>query len=262
MKAARIGALLVMGLLLAACVGTTGSEVVSFDAYAAGPSDAHGPGYSFSTGRGWVVTLDRMRLRVGGVYLNRSLPVSGGQERACFLTGVYVGEVMSPLVVDVLDGTLQKFEGRGTGTRDLARAGEVWLTGGRVDAEEDRSVILDVAGTARRGSTEIPFDGQLTIGKNRRTANGDPVRPGADPLCSKRIVSPIPVDLTPSGSGSLVLRVDPRGMFANVEFGELAKVSDAPLLYRFDDVDEGQPNIALFAGMRAASGVYAFRWNP
>jgi hypothetical protein len=259
--ATRLCAAALASALAGACIGTTGSEVVAFDAYAAGPEDARGAGYTFTTGRGYVVTLDRMKLRIGGVYLNRSLPISGGQERACFLTGVYVGQVPSELLVDVLDGRPQRFPVRGSGTRDLARAGEVWLTGRRVDAEDDPSVILDVAGTARLGTSVYPFDGRLTIGKNRRTAQNDPVRPGADPLCSQRIVSPIPVDLTPEDGGSLLVRVDPRGVFANVEFSELAPVSVTPPAYQFADVADGQPSTAIYAGMRAAAGVYGFRWN-
>lgn len=259
--AGRVGAALVALLVPCACIGTTGSEVVAFQAYAAGPADARGAGYAFTTGRGYAVTLDRMKLRVGGVYLNRSLPVSGGQERACFLSGVYVGQVPSELVVDVLDGRPQRFPTSGTGTRDLARAGEVWLTGARVDADDDASVILDVAGTARRGAETYPFDGRLTIGKNRRSVQTDPTLPGADPLCGQRIVSPIPIDLTPAEGGSLLVRVDPRGVFANVEFAELERVSEAPPAYRFADATEGQPNVAIYAGMRAASGVYAFQWN-
>lgn len=261
--ASLVAASLALALALgtAACVGTTGSEVVGFDAYAAGPEDARGPGYTFATGRGYAVTLDRMKLRVGGVYLNRSLPVSGGQERTCFLAGVYVGQVASSLVVDVLDGRLQRFPERGVGTRDRALAGEVWLTGRRVDADDDPSVILDVAGTARRGAEAFPFEGRLTIGKNRRPPTNDPVRPGADPLCSQRIVSPIPVDVVPEDGGALIVRVDPRGVFANVEFAELAPVSAGSSAYAFADGSAGQPSTALYAGMRAASGVYSLRWN-
>ncbi|MBS2016238.1 MAG: hypothetical protein JST00_25370 [Deltaproteobacteria bacterium] len=252
---------LAIAALATACIGTTGSEIVAFDAYAAGPEDARGAGYTFTTGRGYTVTLDRMRVRIGGVYLNRSLPVSGGQERECFLTGVYVGQVPGELVVDVLDGQPQKFPVRGTGTRDRARAGEVWLTGRRVDAEDDPSVILDVAGTARRGADVFPFDGRLTIGRNRRPAQTDPVRPGADPLCSQRIVTPIAIDLTPEDSGSLLVRVDPRGILTNVEFAELVPLAGStPPSYPFVDASEGQPNVAIYAGMRAAAGVYGFRW--
>lgn len=257
----RVVALVLASIAPLACVGTTGGDVVSFDAYAAGPEDARGAGYAFTTGIGYEVTLDRMRVRMGGVFLNRSIPVSGGQGLECFLTGAYVGQVRSELVVDVLDARPQRFPTRGGGTRDRALSGEVWLTGTRVDAEDDKSVVLDVAGTARRGGEQFPFEGRLTIGKNRRPPPTDPALPGSKPLCGERIVSPIPIDLVPEDGGSLLVRVDPRGVFANVEFAQLDRVSTDPPAYRFADVTEGQPNTAVYAGLRAASGVYGFRWN-
>jgi hypothetical protein len=251
----------VTALLGAACNGSTGSEIVTFEAYARGPDGARGPGYTFQTGRGYTVQLDRMRLRIGGLYLNRSLPVSGGQERSCFLPGVYVAEVPSELLVDVLDERPQKFPGLGRGTRDRGIAGEVWLTGARIDAPTDASIILDVAGRATRGGSTLPFEGQLTISANRRPQVIDATRPGADPLCSKRIVTPISVDVTPEDGGALTVRVDPKGMFSNVEFSELTPPEAAGRPYRFADTDIGQPNVALFAGMRAAAGVYQFEFN-
>jgi hypothetical protein len=254
-------ALLAAIALAAACDGSTGSEIVSFEAYAKGPEGARGPGYTFQNGRGYTVVLDRMRLRIGGLYLNRSLPVSGGQERSCFLPGVYVAEVPSELLLDVLDERPQKFPGLGHGTRDRGIAGEVWLTGARIDAPTDASVILDVAGKATRGTTVFPFEGQLTISANRRPQVVDATRPGADPLCSKRIVTPIAVDVTPEEGGALTVQVDPKGMFANVEFSELQAPEATGRPYRFADTDVGQPNVALFAGMRAAAGVYQFNFN-
>jgi hypothetical protein len=247
---------------LLACTGTTGSELVTFDAYAAGPEDASGPGYSFVTGRGYTVTLHRMRVLVGGLYLNRSVPISGGQSRSCFLPGIYVGEVPSPLLVDVLDSRPQRFPGRGGGTRDLARTGEVWLTGARIDATRDPSVLLDVAGVALRDGVEQPFEARITISENRGPAVLDPARPGADPLCLKRIVSPIPVLLTPAQDGALLLRVDPRGMFANVDFSLLPPPAQPGDPWRFDDADTDQPSTALFAGLRSADGVYRFTFLP
>ena len=47
----------------------------------------------------------------------------------------------------------------------------------------------------------------------------------------------------------------------NVEFAELAPVSVTPPAYQFADATEGQPSTAIYAGMRAAAGVYGFRWN-
>ena len=63
------------------------------------------------------------------------------------------------------------------GTEDLAVTGEVWLTGGRVDALEDRTAIAVVEGTAVRGGESMRFEGAITIGKNRIAASTDPLAP-------------------------------------------------------------------------------------
>lgn len=259
----RAVAMLTLTVALAApasaCIGTTGSELVTFRAYAAGPRDAR-VGLRFVNGRGWTITLDRARLRIGAVYLNRSVPVSGGQERECFLPGVYVAEVLRGLDVDVLDPTPQPFPDPGSGTKDRAITGEVWLTGGRVDALDDRTVIADVAGTASRGAESMRFEGTITIGRNRAAPNVDPARPGSNPLCAERIVTPIPVDITPQSEGALLVRADPRAWFANVELGELEPVSPESDLRVFPDESVGQPATNLYRGVRAASSGYELTW--
>ena len=251
--------------LLAACIGTTGSDLVTFQAFAAGPAevpaDTPQRGLTFVNGRGWTITLTRARLRIGAVYLNRSVPVSGGQERECFLPGVYVGQVLEGVDIDALSPALQPFPAAGTGTAARAVTGEVWLTGGRIDALDDRTRIAEVAGTAARGSESMRFEGTITIGKNRLAGQTDPARPGANPLCAERIVTPIPVDFTPTDGGTLVVRVDPRGWFANVEFGELAPVSPASDLRRIPDESTGQPATNLYRGLRASTGVYRFEFT-
>jgi len=266
-RAATASVLLaIVALVLTACIGTTGSNLVTFDAYAAGPADVPPDtptrGLSFVNGRGWSITLTRATLRIGAVYLNRSVPVSGGQERECFLPGVYVAQVLEGRDFDVLSPELQPFPARGSGTEDFAVTGEVWLTGGRVDALEDSTVIASVAGTATRGDESLRFEGTITIGSNRRAERTDPARPGANPLCAERIVTPIPVALTPRNTGALVVRVDPRAWFANVELGELEPVSPDSDLRIIPDDSSNQPATNLYRGLRAASGVYSFEWIP
>jgi hypothetical protein len=92
-------------LFVAACIGTTGSDLLGFAAYGAG---AEGAATAFTTGQGWTVTLTRARLHVGAMYLNRSVPVSGGQERACFLPGIYVAQVLGGMDLDLLSPTPQR----------------------------------------------------------------------------------------------------------------------------------------------------------
>jgi hypothetical protein len=250
-------------LLATACIGTTGSDLVSFPAFASGPADANGQPLTFTNGRGWTITLTKAKLHIGAVYLNRSVPVSGGQERECFLPGVYVAEVLRGIDVDALSPAPQRFPGLGNGTEDRAVTGEVWLTGQRIDALDDPTKIAEVEGTATRGGVSMRFEGTITIGKNNRVAaSTDPARPGANPLCAERIVTPIPVNVTPRGTGALLVRIDPRGWFANVELGELEPVSPETDLRRFPDDNSNQPASNLYRGLRSASGVYTFEWMP
>jgi hypothetical protein len=247
---------------LSACVGTTGSDLLSFDAAAAGPVDAvAGQPYSFTTGRGYHVVLTRAKLHVGAVYLNRARPVSGAQATNCILPGIYVAQVTEGLDVDVLSPTPQPFPVKGEATADRAIVGEVWLTHGDVDAPDDAGVIVDVAGTADRGGEVFPFEGTLTIGKNRTPPIADPALPSALPICKERIVSPIDVSITPKNGGTLLLRIDPRGWFTNVDFAQLDEVQGAPPLYAFKDETEAGPNASLYHGLQARSGVYAFSWT-
>lgn len=256
--------LLMLITLPLACVGSTGSRLVTFKAAASAPADfppdAPTRGITFVNGRGWIITLTKAMLHIGAVYLNRSVPVSGGQERECFLPGIYVAQVLAGRDIDALSPTLQPFPEVGSGTADPAVTGEVWLTGGRVDALDDRTTIAQFAGTATRGTTSMRFEGTITIGKNHLTPQTDPARPGANPLCAERIVTPIPVSLTPDDQGTLVVRVDPRAWFANVELAELPPVSPTSDLRVFPDDGSIQPATNLYRGLRAASGVYRMEW--
>lgn len=260
---ARVTTFATLALVAAAgCVETTGSALVSFDVAAAGPPKAvAGAPLEFVTAKGYALTLTRARLRLGAIYLNRALPTSGAQPTSCVLPGIYVGQVRSALEVDVLDGTPQPFATPGEGTAEPARAAEVWLMGDDINALEDRTVILELAGSARRQDEFFPFVGSLTIGRNRALRPGDPAQPGANPLCKQRIVSPIPLDLTLADGGSLLVRVDPRPWFTNVEFTQLARVADAPPLYQFADDSVGDADRALYEGFRARLGVYSFEWT-
>src|SRR5258708_7100720 len=90
-----------VGSLLFSCVGTTGGEVIAFNAAAAGPVDAEsGQPLTFTNDLAWNVRLTRATLHVGAVYLNRSMPVSGAQNTSCVLPSTYVGEVIAGLDVD------------------------------------------------------------------------------------------------------------------------------------------------------------------
>ena len=249
-------------LPLFACGDTTGGGRVNFAAAAAGPQDATGGPLHFLNDIGYDVTLTRAKLHVGAMYLNQTVPTSGSQETGCTLPGIYVAQVPGSLEVDALSPALQLFATPGEGIASPALAGELWLTGGDINTVDDPTVILDAAGTASLEGVSYPFEAQITIGRNRLIPSTDPAFPGANPICKQRIVSLIPVDLTPRDAGMLVLRIDPRGWFLSVDFSGLRMASSTPLLYRFADKSNNPADISLFAnGLRVRSGVYNFSWQ-
>jgi hypothetical protein len=247
--------------VLSGCVGTTGGELVTFDAFAAGPEDAFaGEPYTFENSRGYAVTLTRATVHVGALYLNQSRPASVSSDTRCFLSGVYGAEVTSGLDIDLLSGDLQPFPQPGSGTTTPVQTGEVWLFGGGdINEPTDPTALLDVAGTASKGGTDYPFEGRITISDNRVIAPSSPAQPGSHPICKQRIVTPIRADLALAPGDSLVLRVDPHGLFANVEFSALEQVEAEPPLYRFRDDAGDAPSRNLYTGLRAASGTYSFQ---
>ncbi|HEV8551402.1 MAG TPA: hypothetical protein VGQ57_20285 [Polyangiaceae bacterium] len=242
--------------LTAGCVGTTGGDTFDIQASARG-SGAASRGEPSTNGLGYSFTLSRALVHVGGVYLNRSVPTSVASDTACTLPGVYVAEVPAALDVDALSPEPQLFPVGGHATAELARTGEVWLTGGDVNEPDDATAILDVAGSAEKSGQVFPFAGTLTIGQNRVPAV-PPQLPGLKPICKERIVSPIAISATPERGGTLALTIDAARMFANVDFAMLAP--DADGTYRFDDDPETATPASenLYIGLRAASGVYDF----
>jgi hypothetical protein len=256
----------VLAVLAMGCVGTTGGDIVELSVAAAGPADATaGAPYVFTNGRGFEVTLTRARLHVGGVYLNESRPLSGAQATSCRLPGLYIAEVPAQLDVDLLSPAPQPFPSKGHGTTGAALVGEVWLTGGDADAEDDPTVILDAAGSASQAGLTIPFTASLTIGENRTPVPVDPSLPGASPICRERIVSPIPLgpSATPGGelrvdtTGTLLVRVDPKTFFLNVDFAALP-ASPSPRTFADGPADEASN--ALYRWLHDPAA-YSFAWQ-
>jgi hypothetical protein len=251
-----------IALVNAACVGTAGGELVTFEAFAAGPEDAGGGSLSFETGRGWSVTLDQATIHIGAVYMNESVPTSVASDTSCTLAGIYVAEVTTGLDVDALSPEPVRFPEAGRGTTTRARTGEIWLSGGDIDAEVDPTIVASVHGVARRPGGSFPFEGVITIGKNRVEPPSDPAAPGSSPICKQRVVTPIAIDIAPTEGGKLVVRADPRGWFTNVDFERLEAISLDPPSYRFRDDSSDQPSDNLYGGIRASGGVYSFAWEP
>jgi hypothetical protein len=252
--------LCLLSLGLAGCNEDTGSGLVGFPAYAAGPErSVTGEAYEFDSTAGYHVRLDRARLTIGAVYLNRARPILGAQDTSCVLPGSYAAEVRAGVVFDALSPKLVEFETEGDGTADRALTGEVWLTGGAIDATNDNTRILDFAGTAKRGDTTFGFYGVITIGQNRSLGSADPATPGANPICKQRIVTPIPIDITPSSSGSLTLRVSPDVWFGHVDFSLLPDAVGQGEDLEIPNSQDNAAAVSLFQGLRSVDA-YQFNW--
>jgi len=244
------------------CSESTGSGLITFSASAAGPEGATiGPPYVFENAMGYHVELERAQLTIGAVYLNRFRPSLGAQETPCMLPGAYVAEVTSGAVIDALSPELVEFDVQGRGTLDRALTGEVWLTGARIDATSDDTSILEVAGKAIRGVAVLGFHGVITISQNRAASSPDPATPGANPLCKQRIVTPIPIDITPSNAGHLELRVDPKVWFADVDFAQLPFAVGQGETTEIPDSNDNVAALSLYRGLRSVAG-YRFAWEP
>ena len=202
------------------CVAQTGGQTVDFRVAAAGPADAvAGQSLAFATTAGWDVVLSQAKLHIGAVYLDESRPISGGQATGCYLTGTYVAQATSGLDVDLLNPGLQLFPAKAHGiTEPTALIGQIWLTGGDINASTDPTPILVVAGRATQAGASFPFTGTVTISSNRQAATSGVA--GGDPICKVRIVTPI--DTVPiQTTGGLLLRIDARDLFTGVDFGQL-----------------------------------------
>lgn len=279
MQIARFSAgatLAALSLLGAGCIGSTGGAIVTFPAAAHGVARAGAQSradgdhtsdpFEFETKSGWSVSLTRASVAVGALYLSAARPLQNVRESACYAPALYVGEVRSPRVVDALDPTPQPFPTLGDGIADRALSGEIWLgSTAAIDAETDKTVVLSVAGTARKAGTVIPFKGEFTISSNRKKPPQSTAQPGSNPLCQQRIITPIFVDFTVSdakaGAG-LDLEVDPRAFFQAVAFDELPAPLAAGEPRLFIDKEEGQPSTSLYQGFRANSGPWTFRFRP
>ncbi|MGZ3420592.1 MAG: hypothetical protein ACXVEF_34175 [Polyangiales bacterium] len=259
-------ALLALAALVAptvSCVGTTGGALVTFTATASGlSSHMAGTPLVFTSGTGWVVSLERAAVHIGGLYLNQAVPTSGAQATGCISPGIYVAEVRAGVDVDVLSPVPKVFPVFGHGTASPASSGEVWLTTGAIDDVGTAGTILDVAGTATKAGRTVKFDGTISIGKNHLRPPNDPTLPGANPICRERIVPGIPVDLTPRDGGELHLEIDPSGWFANVDFADATPDAADPNHVLIGDESKSSASIGLYGGLRAASpDLYRFTWR-
>ena len=261
----RAGALLI-ALATASCAGSTGGETLDIPVAAAGPASAvAGQPLVCADDPAWTITVTAASLHVGAVYLDQSQPVSGAQATGCVLTGTYVAQELSPLDVDALSPALQPFPALAHAvTTPPALIGEVWLTRGPIDAVPSSTPILPiltVAGSATRTATGdiFPFSGTVTIEDNYQASGA---AAGGNPICKKRIVSPIPAVVTVSATGGLLLRIDPCRFFTAIDFTALPP-GDTPGTYQFSDdpaaADYAPTGSNLYANLHS-SAPYTFSW--
>jgi len=250
----RLLSLCALVLTFPACMGTTGDQMVDFEAIASGPADAAaGEPLSFDAAHGWQVTLTSARLHIGALYLAGATPDVDEEGSSCSLPGDYVAQVVQGREIDLLSGEAQPFPTLGRGTTLEAHSAQVWLSGGDVNLTNDptpATVILQLSGSAQHEGELRPFTAQLTIAENR-------VASGSSAICNERIVSPIPAAIQLHSGGALWLRVDPRRLFTNVDFGALEAQGN---VYVFKDDSSDEPSAQLYQNLTQDSGLYDFSW--
>ena len=247
-------------LTLSACIGATEGELSSFEARAAGPIDAHGGPLTFVNARGFRISLEQASVRVSALRFNEQARISSERESSCIKDSLYVAEVNAPLTIDLLDGDPIAFPVEGTGLHARARMAEVWLSGnGDINADEDRQPIFTFRGQVTRADGSHALSGTVTIGKNRKKPPLSEVQPGSNSICSERIVTGIPVDWIPRADTRLLLRVDPRTIFADVDFDGLEPASDGSLA--IPDDNSTPASRATYDGLHRIRGVYSFSFE-
>jgi len=220
------------GLAVASCNGTTGDQLVTFSAYAAG---ARGAGQPFSV-NGYTIQLTFAQMYIGAVYVNESPAGSGGtfNTPACIDPGIYCAQVPGGVELDLLSTSAQAFSVQGNGTADLGLSWEIYLTDGDVNNPENNSAFgvsntVDLVGTATRESDGKVFSWAATVNinqSNRGVPSQDPGQPGLDPICKQRILELGGIDLQFYQGGALVLTVDPRGWFhLPIDFATLPSIA-------------------------------------
>lgn len=257
------------GAAAASCVGTTGGALVTFPAAAAGIAGANASGaLEFTSDEGWDVVLTTATLHVGAVYLDQSQPVSGSQGTACILPGTYVGQVTPTLTaaagldVNLLSATPQPFSVQGQGTtQPEALVGQLWLTGGDVNTVVDSTPILLLAGTATKAGVVRPFSATITIASNRSTSDPQGAA-GGDPICNERIVS-VPTALYVASSGGLLVTIDPRQLFLNVDFSQLPAGPNGTYAFSDDPTSTAYTAASrnLYQNLHSAGSLYTFSWS-
>ena len=212
-------ALVLSAVAVVGCHLDSGSSIVDFLPYGAGPADAVGS-VEFTSPLGFDVTLTRVSAHVGAIYLTTAVSGGDSANTSCVEPGLYIGEVPGAGNLDLLDPAPQEFTVTGDGTSGTVTTAEIWLTNGDINATDD-SAVITLEGTAEKANEVYPFSASVSIGSNRLKPVTNPALPGLNPICKRRIVTVTTPPFSTADAENLVVRMDPRGWFNSVDFSQL-----------------------------------------
>lgn len=221
--------MLIAGAAFIACNGTTGDELITFKAYAAGAKGASSP----FTLNGFSVQLTSATMHIGAVYVDEAPLATGAESPICITPGIYAAQVPAYDNVDLLNEQPQEFSILGNGSADVGLSWQIWLTDGDIN-ETNTTPMVTLQGTATRLSDQqqFPFGAVVTINNNRLPPASDPLaQPGASPICKQRIVLVGGIDVQFFQGGSLLVTIDPRPWFSllnEIDFSTLPLVGAPP----------------------------------
>jgi hypothetical protein len=233
-RARLVVATLALGVIVVSCNGTTGDELITFSAYAAGKPGAIEPFYTFdsSGAKAYKVQLTRASMYIGALYFDESPPSTGFDTPECITPDIYAGQVPGGLEVNLLSSTPQLFTTPGNGSADTALSWDIWLTNGDINATANLGVhIVDLQGVATRLSDKKPFTFAAIVTINavtqgpgaRLTASATPGLPGQYPICKERILAlDLPNGLPFFQGGTLNVTIDPTQWFksTSIDFAD------------------------------------------
>jgi hypothetical protein len=219
--------------LVAACNGTTGDNLITFDAFASGAAGASQP----FTVSGFSIQLTTATLLIGAVYIDQDATnATGFDTPVCIDTGLYSAQVPGSCCtggpVNLLSTTPQAFSIGGNGTADVGRTWELWLfdpASGDINTANTAQVVnLQGAATRISDGAVFTFGAIVTINNNRLIPDSDPSQPGLNPICKQRVIQIAGIDLQLFQEGTLSVTVDPRVWFdEGIDFSTLPLVTSA-----------------------------------
>jgi hypothetical protein len=222
---------LVLAVLALSCNGTTGDDLLTFQAFASGVPGAAEP---FTAGN-FTIQFTAVEMHIGALYFDESPPSTGFDTPLCIASGVYAAQVPGPVDVDLLSTAPQTFRVYGNGTADTALSWQVWLTDDTVGQDNidvaNVTPIVRMEGVATNAAGQsFPFGAVVTINSNRSTGGAQVATPGNDPVCKLRVVQIGGLDLRFFPGGVLRVTVDPRKWFTEqsnpIDFSRLPPITD------------------------------------